>query len=63
MNIISTDLKVKYFIFLTIIFLSTPSISQSPGGVSTGLAVWLKAGSGTTTAGANLTGWTVKVLY
>lgn len=31
--------------------------AQSPGGISPGLTLWLKAGSGTTTTGVNLTGW------
>lgn len=32
--------------------------SQTPGAISTGLTVWLKANSGTSISGANLTGWT-----
>jgi hypothetical protein len=30
----------------------------SPGSVSSGLTLWLKAGAGVTAAGANVTGWT-----
>ncbi|MFL5752119.1 MAG: T9SS type A sorting domain-containing protein [Bacteroidia bacterium] len=30
----------------------------SPGAIGSGLSFWLKAGTGTTTSGGNLTGWT-----
>ncbi|MFI5151387.1 MAG: hypothetical protein ACHQRM_16790, partial [Bacteroidia bacterium] len=45
--------------FLLLIFFQGPrhTLAQTPGGVSGGLGLWLKANAGTTTSGINLTGW------
>lgn len=45
-------------LFLINLFLSFSFFAQSPGGISSGLTLWLKANAGTTTAGVNVTGWT-----
>ena len=49
---------IKIILFHILFFISINSVfCQSPGGVSAGLTVWLKANYGTTVAGVNLTGW------
>ena len=60
MKFISTYLInkiVSSFFILSILFIAQNGYSQSPGNVSVGLRVWLKANAGTTNAGANLTSW------
>jgi len=54
----ASDLKSLGLILLIVTYFSNSLNAQSPGGISTGLTVWLKANVGTTTSGANLTGWT-----
>jgi hypothetical protein len=49
----------KYpFAMLLLAFLSSASFAQSPGGVSTGILLWVKANSGVSVSGATVTGWT-----
>lgn len=51
--------RVKGALLLFVYFFCFISAkAQTPGGISLGLSVWLKANSGTTTAGVNVTGWT-----
>ncbi len=50
-------LQILRFIFLVTIVWSLSAEAQSPGGISTGLQLWLKANVGTTTVGVNVTGW------
>jgi hypothetical protein len=58
----------KYpIVMLLLAFLSSASFAQSPGGVSTGILLWVKANNGVSTSGTTVTGWTdqtgTKYLY
>jgi gliding motility-associated-like protein len=57
-------MKIKYhtlfqlsFILLIYCFTFNQLTAQTPGGISAGLQLWLKANAGATTAGVNLTAW------
>ena len=49
---------IKYsFVFAFLFLLSNKNFAQTPGGVRTGLHLWLKADVGTTVSGTTVTGW------
>jgi gliding motility-associated-like protein len=47
----------KKLLFLSFLLFSVPAIAQFPGGINTGLRVWLKANGGTTVTANTVTQW------
>lgn len=53
-------MNLKFMLLSFLILFISPAFSQSPGGISTNLQLWLKANAGTntTTNGASVSAWT-----
>ena len=55
---INACLFIRCSILLLVLLCTNKLTAQSPGGVSSGLKLWLKTNTGVTTSGSNVTGWT-----
>jgi gliding motility-associated-like protein len=53
----SIQALVLPFISIFFVLITLDTNAQTPGGISTGLQLWLKANAGVTTTGVNVTGW------
>src|SRR6187402_1175483 len=49
--------RSNYLIFVLVLFLHVSSLGQGPGGVSTGLRLWLRADAGVTSSAGAVSAW------